>query len=257
MITDQYTSKWLPPQRWYVGRPSYDHLIFFSKWIMAVTSTPQLIQTGPEWYEAGLAYRYQMPDGPGPYPTVVLVHGRLGDEDVMWVFRKVIPQPWLVVAPRAPLADHDLYSWYIQPPGEWPDRSVFDPAVDALTRFLRVLPRLHNADPDRLFLLGFSQGAALAYATALRQPELVSGIAGLVGFAPSAPAEAIDGRLNGMPVFMAAGTADPTIPYEQSQLAAALLRRAGADLEYHDYPTGHKLTTAGMQDLRNWFRARA
>lgn len=223
---------------------------------MQTTTTPQLVQTGPEWYEAGLAYRYQMPAGPGPCPTAVLLHGRLGDEDVMWIFRKVVPQPWLVVAPRAILPDRDGYSWHIQPPGEWSDLAAFQPAADALSRFLEAMPRLYNADPDRMYLMGFSQGAATAFATALRRPELVRGIAGLVGFAPVARDEEVAGRLDGMPVYMAVGLEDATIPLEQSQAAATLLRRAGADLEYHEYGIGHKMSAAGLDDLRAWFQAR-
>lgn len=223
---------------------------------MDSSTTPQLIQTGPEWFEAGLAYRYQMPNGPGPYPTAVMLHGRMGDEDVMWVFRKSVPRPWLVVAPRAPLADHEQYSWLIQPPDQWPDLTMFAPAVAALTRFLRALPSLYNADPERLYLLGFSQGAAVSFATALTDPALVRGVAGLVGFAPNATGAEIEGRLNGMPVFMASGTEDRTVPYERTQHAADLLRRAGADLAYHEYPAGHKLTSAGGKDLREWFNAR-
>lgn len=220
---------------------------------MQETTNAKLVQTGPEWFEAGLAYRYEMPDGPGPYPTAVMLHGRLGNEDVMWVFRKVIPRPWLVVAPRAPLADHDLFSWYHQPYGEWPDLASFEPAVQALERFILALPRLYNADPERIYLMGFSQGAAVALATALQRPGLVRGVAGLVGFVPTTTEEEVSGRLEGMPVFLATGTEDETIPYEVAQSSLALVRQSGADVEYHEYATGHKLTSAGMKDLRNWF----
>lgn len=223
---------------------------------MESTNPPQLVQTGPEWFEAGLAYRYQMPSSPGPYPTAVLIHGRMGNEDVMWVFRKTVPRPWLVVAPRAPLADHDLFSWLIQSPSEWPDLVTFKPAVDALARFLHALPRLYNADPDRIYLMGFSQGAATAFALALTRPGLVRGVAGLVGFAPDAVADEVAGRLDGLPVFMAVGSEDETIPLARSQHAAELLRRAGADLDYHTYPIGHKLTSQGIKDLRHWFNRR-
>jgi phospholipase/carboxylesterase len=223
---------------------------------MAENIPPKLVQTGPEWYEAGLAYRYEMPDAPGPYPTAVMLHGRNGDEDVMWVFRRVVPRPWLIVAPRAPLADSELYSWLIQPRGQWPDLAAFDLAVEALARFLRALPRLYNADPDRTYLMGFSQGAAVAIAAALRHPTLARGVAALVGFAPSAPEADVAGRLDGLPAFLAVGTEDETIPYAQSQHAADLLRRAGADLTYREYDIGHKLTTEGMRDLREWFAAR-
>ena len=218
---------------------------------------PQLIQSGPEFYETGLVYRYLMPDGPGPYPTAVLLHGRLGDEDVMWIFRRAIPRPWLIVAPRAILAEAPgRYSWHHQPGGEWPELAAFDPAVDAVTRFLRALPRLYNADPDRLYLMGFSQGAAVSYATILRDPALARGVAGLVGFAPRAAPEAVAGRLAGKPVFMAAGNQDPVVPVSEAQRTAALLRAAGAEVDYREYPTEHKMTSAALDDLRQWFQAR-
>ena len=224
---------------------------------MDVENAPQLVQTGPEQFEAGLTYRYQMPSGPGPYPTAVMLHGRLGTEDVMWVFRKTIPQPWLVVAPRAPLPEQGYFSWLLQPPDEWPDLAAFTPAVEALTRFLRALPSLYNADPERIYLLGFSQGAAVAFAAALMTPKLVRGVAGLVGFAPEVPPEQVAGKLDGMPIFIAAGAQDPTVPYDRAEHAAELLRRAGADVEFHEYAAGHKLPAEGIKDLRAWFNARA
>lgn len=220
---------------------------------MAESTPPQLIQDGPEYFETGLAYRVQQPPGSGPYPTVVMLHGRLGDENVMWVFRRAIPRPWLVVAPRAPLADQSLFSWLIQPYGQWPDLAHFDPAVAALTRFVRALPRLYNADPERLYLMGFSQGAAVSLAAIWRDPALARGVAGLVGFAPAASEEEVAGRLTGRPVFWASGTEDQTVPYEESQRAAALLRLSGADLTYREYAIGHKLSAEGMRDLRDWF----
>ena len=219
--------------------------------------TPQLIQSGPEFYETGLAFRYAMPSGPGPYPTAVLLHGRLGNEDVMWVFRRVVPRPWLVVAPRAILPEGTSgFSWHLQPHGQWPDLAAFDPAVDALTRFLTALPRLYNADPDRLYLIGFSQGAAVSFATALRRPTIARGIAGMVGFVPRVAPEAVAGRLSGLPVFMAAGERDATVPPEESRRAAAVLRAAGAELEYREYPTEHKMTAAALDDLQAWLQAR-
>ena len=219
-------------------------------------ATPQLIQSGPEFYETGLAFRYAMPNGPGPYPTAVLLHGRLGNEDVMWVFRRVVPRPWLVVAPRAILPEGTAgFSWHLQPRGHWSELAAFDPAVDALTRFLTALPRLYNADPDRLYLIGFSQGAAVSFAAALRNPTLARGIAGMVGFVPRVAPEAVAGRLSGLPVFMAAGEQDATVPPEESRRAAAVLRAAGADLEYREYPTEHKMTAAALDDLQVWLQA--
>lgn len=224
---------------------------------MESDATPQLVQSGPEFYEAGLAYRYAMPSGPGPYPTAVLLHGRLGNEDVMWLFRRAVPRPWLVVAPRAIVPEGTAgFSWHAQPRGQWSELAAFDPAVDALTRFLRALPRLYNADPDRLYLIGFSQGAAVAFAAALREPAIARGIAGLVGFVPRVAPEDVAGRLSGLPVFMAAGEQDATVPPDESRRAAEVLRVAGADLDYRTYPTEHKMTPAALDDLQAWLQAR-
>lgn len=225
---------------------------------MIATDIPPLVEDGPEFEATGLVHRYQVPAGPGPYPTVVLLHGRYGSEDVMWVFRRVIPRPWLQVAPRAVMPEtRPGYSWLHQPPDFWPAMADFEPAVEALVNFLNALPRVYNADPDRLFLMGFSQGAAVALSVAFTRPGLVRGIASLVGFAPRVGDGDLAIGLDGLPVFMAVGTEDERIPLEQSLRSADILRQAGADLDYHQYPTGHKLTAEGMKDLQAWWLARS
>ena len=86
----------------------------------------------------------------------------------------------------------------------------------------------------------------------MRRPAVARGIAGLVGFVPRVAPEAVAGRLVGLPVFMAAGEHDETVPPEESRRAAAVLRAAGAALDYREYPTGHKMTTAALDDLQTW-----
>lgn len=214
---------------------------------------PQLITTGR------LTHRVLQPTSPGPHPTVVMIHGRAGNEDVMWIFARSLPKEWLLVAPRAIKTDPDPgegrgYSWHPPQPEEWPPLPLFDEAITTLHHFIQDLPSLYQADPDHIYLMGFSQGAALAYATALRHPSLVKGIAGLVGFVPTETDTAIANRpLQDLPIFMAAGRTDERIPLAISQQCAEVLRAAGANLEYHEYDTGHKLNAQGMRDLTAWW----
>jgi phospholipase/carboxylesterase len=222
---------------------------------MDTHSIPQLIDDGPELHEAGLVHRFLMPEGPGPYPTGVLIHGRFGNDEVMWVFRRAMPRPWFLVAPRAIVAERNgSFSWLHQTLDYWPEVTDFNEAVEAMTHFLSYLPRLYNADPDRIYLMGFSQGAAVAITTAIHRPDLIRGIASLVGFAPRANSADISGRLAGKPIFMAAGTEDERIPIDQARRSAELLRQAGSDLRYREYNTGHKMTPEGMKDLQAWWR---
>jgi phospholipase/carboxylesterase len=219
---------------------------------------PDLIDSGPLLTELGMVHKVLEPAGAGPYRTVVMLHGRFGDEDMMWVFRRSTPAHWLKITPRGLLADENgVYSWISQKYGEWPDLAAFDAASTAVARFLEALPRVYNADPDHIYLMGFSQGAALSYATAMRNPGLVRAIAGLVGFMPEACDNPdILAPLEELPIFMAVGLEDKLVPHERSLGCADVLRQANAQLSYNEYNTGHKLNARGMSDLHEWWYQR-
>jgi len=218
-----------------------------------------LIEAGPALEVCGLVHRIRQPAGSGPHPTVLMIHGRSGSEDSMWVFANTLPRDWLAVVPRAPLPDPDGgYSWLRRAEDHWPGLAQFDEPVGRLMRFIGALPSLYEADPERVYLMGFSQGAALAYAAAMRYPGRFRGIAGLVGFVPADCSDVTRlAPLRRLPIFMAVGKEDPLIPYMQSMGCAQTLQVAGSDLEYHEYDTGHKLNQQGMTDLKAWWAERA
>ncbi len=219
------------------------------------TNQPQLIENGPLFDATGLVHRVQEPNLPGPHPTVVMLHGRYGSEEVMWIFKNTIPTHWLKIAPRAILPDpQGGYSWILQPRDLWPPLPAFDVAATAVANFIQTLPGVYNADPDQVYLMGFSQGAATAFATAMRHPDSVQAIAALVGFMPEdcdAPQNLA--ALHALPVFLAVGKQDSLIPYERAHKCAATLRAAGAQLAYHEYDAGHKLNKRGVKDLTAWW----
>ncbi|MEZ4590877.1 MAG: dienelactone hydrolase family protein [Chloroflexota bacterium] len=208
---------------------------------------------------AVLPHRVLKPQKPGPHPTVVMIHGYLGNEDVMWIFRQMMPPDWLLVAPRAIIAEGEgQFSWQPRQPGEWPVLGEFDTAVDQLLTFINTLPEKYDADPEQIYLMGFSQGAAASFALAIREPERVQGIASLVGFMPREVEAAIDAaRLADLPVFMAVGTEDDRVPLEIARLCGKAVRAMGAFLEYREYDTGHKLNGEGMRKLKAWWAERA
>lgn len=227
---------------------------------------PLLVEYGRAAYITGLTHRVRQPEHPGPHPTVVMLHGRHGTEDVTWVFAPALPADWLLVAPRAieweleKPTDEAGYSWVLQQDnqpaqsGLWPSTADFQDAVAALTYFIKSLPEVYGADPEQIYLLGFSQGAAAALALATAHPELVKGVASLVGFMPEpSAAQLAQQPLRGVPIFMAIGRTDRRIPLAVAHHSAERLRQLGAHLTAPEYDTGHKLNGAGMRDLRTWF----
>lgn len=225
-----------------------------------LTEQPLLIDSGISLQQAGLVHRVWQPSvtmNNDAYPTVVMVHGRAGSEDVTWIFGRAIPQPALLVAPRAIYVDpaDGGYSWHIRDEEEWSALESFDPAIDALDRFISALPDLYGANLKQLYFLGFSQGAALIYAYAMRHPQKVQAAATLVGFMP-ADAEYSPAlkNLKDKPILQLVGRNDSTIPLSQSQRCAQTLILAGARLDYREYETGHKLNAQGMRDLGKWWQ---
>lgn len=224
-----------------------------------MNNKPQLMDSGLNVAHSGLVHRVARPTGLGPHPTIVMIHGHLGNEDVMWVFARTLPPNCLVVAPRAHTeATAVSHTWHMRAEEEWPLLTQFDTAVTAVYHFIQALPDLYQADLDQLYLMGFSQGAAVSLAAAIHHPGWIKGLASLVGFAPLGLDQLIEQRpLQDLPVFMAAGTQDERIPLAIARNSAKTVRALGAELQYNEYDTGHKLNIDGMHALKAWWAAQA
>lgn len=190
-------------------------------------------------------------------PTLLLIHGWTGDENSMWVFTSQLQKDYFMVAPRAPFASrhqqHGGYSWIRREQiSGWPAVEDFADGMRALTYLLDELAgRYPGLDFQRLDLVGFSEGAALAAAFACRYPGRVGRLALLAGFLPSgAVANSTD--LSHMDVFIGHGTQDESVPVSLAREAAESLKRAGARVSHCESPVGHKLGADCMRALRQF-----
>ncbi len=182
-------------------------------------------------------------------PVIILVHGWLGNETVMWAFERALPPQALVLSVRAPFAAEGGYGWMV--PG---DEGSFSRGLAALQEYVQRLPEEFTIeDVNKRLVMGFSQGAAMSYALLLASPELVAGVAGLAGFLPE-PARpwAVPGRLTGKKILIAHGTEDPTVPLAEAESAREAFAASGAEVTYVTDPTGHKVGVQGMRILKNW-----
>lgn len=215
------------------------------------------IDDGPALEASGLVHRVRQPLVAGPHRTIIMLHGLGGSEDSTWMLGGALPRDWLVVTPRGIASGpNDGFAWRPREPDEWPSLPDFVPAVEAVHHFALSLTELYGADPEHLYFMGFSQGAATAFATAIAHPSVVRGIASVVGFVPTDCAVSEVSTLRGLPVFMAAGTRDELIPLARSRVCAETLRVAGADLTYREYDVGHKLSSQASRDLKDWWTSR-
>jgi phospholipase/carboxylesterase len=199
-------------------------------------------------------YRTTQPEGSGPYPVILLLHGWTGDENSMWVFTPRLPDERLLIAPRGLYpAPQGGYAWHKVLNG-WPRIEHFEEAVEALDEWLTPT-RFPAGDFSELHLVGFSQGAALAYAFTVRHPERVASLSALSGFLPEGTIiETASRRLTGLPVFITHGTKDALVPVDQARKAAETFDRAGAEVTYCEHDVGHKLSASCFRGLEVFFR---
>jgi predicted esterase len=98
--------------------------------------------------------------------------------------------------------------------------------------------------PERVVLLGFSQGACLATEFAARNARRWGGVVGLSGglIGPEGMPRDYPGSLDGTPVFLGCSDVDFHIPKERVSESADVLRRLGGDVTMRLYPgMGHEV----------------
>jgi phospholipase/carboxylesterase len=188
--------------------------------------------------------------------VILLLHGLTGDEYSMTIFGSRLPKEATLIAPRAlhPAADGG-YSWLPQAalrPGNLAD---YQPSVLAVWEFLSPA-NFPELDLVQVAVIGFSQGAALAYAMALAQPDRVKRLACLAGFIP-AGAEAVlaakNHPLQNLPAFVAHGSRDEVVPLAKGQQARDFLQQAGAEVSYCEDAVAHKLSAGCFRGLDDFF----
>ncbi|WP_231363500.1 alpha/beta hydrolase [Thioalkalivibrio sulfidiphilus] len=208
----------------------------------------------------------QIDTGPEPRTAILWLHGLGADghdfEPLVPVLR--IPQatPVRFVFPHAPVrpvtvnGGMTMRAWYdllsLSPLREsGPDLRESVSAIEALGRQLR-------ASCPRLLLGGFSQGGAVALATALCTELRPEGVFALSAYLPNlthAGLEPLAGPRT-CAIFQAHGHADPIIPLTAARAATRALDDLGLSVESHEYPMAHQVCEAEISDLRAWFLAR-
>jgi len=183
--------------------------------------------------------------GPDPATarlTILLVHGRgasaadilaLADEfgvaDVAYLAPEAAGRTWYPNSFLAPMSDNEPF---------------LSSAFGVLDRIVHDLWQDHQIGPERVGLLGFSQGACLSLEYAARHAQRYAAVVGLSGALigpPGTPRE-YAGAMDGTPVFLGCSDVDPHIPLGRVHETAAAFRRLGASVDERIYPgMGHQV----------------
>lgn len=201
--------------------------------------------------EDGWVFRVQSPATPEPTsPVMLLIHGLSGDENVMWIFTRNLPRNYWLIAPRGPILTSSGYAWIEKSPSSRPHLLDLSSLAASLMDFLERWKEKNNVTTQAVDIMGFSQGAAIAYALAAFYPGNIHRIIALAGFLPQE--DNLPGRysvLKDKPVYIAHGSKDEIVPVTMAEEAVQVLTACGAAVTYCESETGHKLSTGCLRGL--------
>lgn len=113
------------------------------------------------------------------------------------------------------------------------------------------------ADPQRIFLLGFSQTCALNYKFAFTHPDLLRGVIGICGGIPGDWETGENYKPTRAAVLHLAGTRDEYYPPARVADYAERLRLRAQSVEFKSYDAAHEMVPAMREDLKVWLNAHA
>jgi predicted esterase len=187
--------------------------------------------------------------------AVIMLHGRGADAaDILGLSRVIGREDIVYVAPEA--AGHTCYPYSFLSPVERnePGRSS---ALGVISLLVRTLGEA-KMPPEKIAILGFSQGACLATEFVARNPRRYGGAFALSGGLIGETIRPGDysGSLDGTPVFLGCSDVDPHIPAERVKQSAEILRTLGGKVTEKIYPgMGHTIVEDEIEHVRRMIEA--
>src|SRR5215471_3081946 len=183
----------------------------------------------------------------GTPPLLLLLHGIGSNEHDLYGLAPFLDQRFLIISVRAPnTLGPGSYAWFdadFTPRGPVINPEQAEASRKTLISFLHEATTAYGADPKRVYLMGFSQGAIMSASVALTQPELVAGVVLMSGriLPEIQPLIAANEKLTSLPFLVVHGTADMVLPISHGRASREFLSSLPVNLTYHEYPMGHEV----------------
>jgi len=182
--------------------------------------------------------------------TLLVLHGTGGDENDLIGIGQAIAPGAAILSPRGNVLENGAPRFFSRI-----SESVFDPKevrsrAEELARFVRTAVITYGLDPERVFALGYSNGANIASTVMLVEPGMLQGSILLRPMLVYEPTEQND--LSGAAVFISAGRMDPIVPATSVQRLASLFELAHADVTLKWQLAGHSLVPSEVREAAEW-----
>lgn len=192
-------------------------------------------------------------DAANDAPTLLLLHGTGGDENDLLPLGPLLAPGAALLSPRGMVLENGMPRFFRRLAEGVLDEEDIRRRSAELAGFVARAATFYDFDPKRVVAAGFSNGANIAAAMLLLQPDTLAGAILFHAMVPLVPDTLPE--LHGRPVLLTAGRMDPLVPGAESERLAKLLERAGAEVTLDWQPGGHTITRAEIETAAGWLRA--
>ena len=198
-----------------------------------------------------------------PQKAIVAIHGWGGNKNSFYPFVeniKVDNVEWFL--PEAPylvkdappinsdsVEEDDLSrkSWtYKRENGTW---EIEEPIIMMKTFFNDIVFKQYKS--SNVYVIGFSQGAAVCYECIMGIEKELGGIFPIGGFLfkDSGKDKIVSKHNIETPILIGHGVKDDVIPIDKSKIAYNKLLKEGANVKFYDYNGGHKISISYIKEV--------
>lgn len=193
---------------------------------------------------------------------LILLHGYGSNEEDLFSFAEELPDELLIVSARAPYTmGYGGYAWYAinfdANNDKFSDLEQANASIHKIAEFIDYIKANYKTNPEKTFLLGFSQGAILSYATSFKYPNKVQHIVALSGYINE---ELLPANIAAITLetdyYISHGTVDQVLPVNWARKAPLFLEKMQLQHQYSEYPVGHGVAPQNFYSFKTWIQER-
>ena len=191
-------------------------------------------------------------------PLVIMLHGRAAKAETIFSVEGLLDPNFHIISIRGTYpSPKGEFEWFLPYDYEHPLESFtedhFRESEKILSAMIEGLLVEKNVSKERLFLMGFSQGAAMCYILSLRGNIKPKGVMAMSGFFPR-PIMKWQSVDHSSQYLITHGTQDEVLPTSESIFAHNFLASKGISSEYYEYKGRHKMTIPLLKHTNAWIK---
>jgi phospholipase/carboxylesterase len=190
--------------------------------------------------DLGFVHRFVAAGDETSTETLVVLHGTGGDENDLIGIGQAIAPGAAILSPRGNVLENGAPRFFKR----------LAEGVFELARFIRAAVSKYALNPERVFALGYSNGANVASSAMFIDPTLFQGailFRSMLVFEPDNRSD-----LSGTAVLISAGRMDPIVPVKSVERLVELFERSGAEVTLKWQAAGHNLAPSEIREAADW-----